>query len=91
MVLYQAFVGAFNALVENKGCFIGKWQERLASDNALIRYKAKQFIQMVEEAEPMKAFDVELYSALVEKMTVFDGGRLIASLLDGTDIEIEME
>ena len=36
-VLYQAFVGAFNAMVENKAFFIGKWQERLGSDNALVR------------------------------------------------------
>ena len=43
-ILQQAFIGAFNALVENKESFIGKWQERLGSDNALARYKAKQFI-----------------------------------------------
>ncbi|AIF52928.1 hypothetical protein [Pelosinus sp. UFO1] len=34
---------------------------------------------------------VELYFVLVEKMTVFDGGRLIVSLLDGTEIECEMK
>ena len=28
-VLYQAFVGAFNVMVENKESFMGKWQERL--------------------------------------------------------------
>ena len=34
-------------------------------------------------------FDAELYFALVEKMTVCDGGRLVVSLLGGTDVAIE--
>ena len=89
--MYQAFVDVFNAMIENKAYFIGKWQERLGSDNALVRYKAKQFIQGMKEAELMKAFSAELYFALVEKMTVFEGGRLIVCLLDGTDVECEMK
>ena len=39
------------------------------------------------DAEAIVEFDVALYSALAEKMTVYDGGRLVVSLLDGTDIE----
>lgn len=50
-VLYQALVGAYNALVENKAYFIGKWQERLGSDNTLVRHKAKQFIGIMADAE----------------------------------------
>jgi len=41
---YQAFINVFNAMIENKAYIIGKWQERLRSDNALVRYKAKQSI-----------------------------------------------
>lgn len=90
VVLYQAFVGTFNAMVQNKESFIGKWQERLGSDNALGRlgrYKTKQFIGVIEDAEAIGEFDIRLYFAFVEKMTVFDGGRLIVGLLDGTDAE----
>ena len=86
-VLYQAFVDVFNMIVENKENSIAKWQERLGSDNALVRYKAKQFIGIIADAEVIDEFDAELYFALVEKMTVFDGGGLVVSLLDGTDIE----
>ena len=56
-----------------------------------IRYKAKQFIEMMTEAEIINEFDENLYFALVEKMTVIDGGRLVFSLLDGTELECEME
>jgi len=39
------------------------------------------------DAEAISEFDCELYFALVEKMTVFDGGKVVVRLLDGTDIE----
>jgi len=64
-----------------------KWQERLDDDNLLKRYKARQFIGMITEAEVMTEFDIDLYFALVEKMTVYDDGRVIVSLLDGTAVE----
>ena len=46
-VLYEAFVDVFNAMVKNRESFISKWRERVESDNALIRYKAKQFITTI--------------------------------------------
>jgi len=90
-VLYQAFVGAFNAMVENKAYFMEKWQELLMGDDLLKRYKAREFIGIIAEAEVMVEFDVGLYFALVEKMVVFDGGKLIVTLLDGTEVECEIE
>ena len=89
-VLYQAFISVFNTLVENKEYFTGKWQELLENENALVRYKAKQFIGIIADAAVITDFDIELYYALVEKMTVFDGGRIIVVLLDGTEIECEI-
>ena len=88
-VLYQAFVNVFNAMVEQKDCFISKW--RVADGNELVRYKATQFIEILADAETVNEFDVDLYFALVEKITVYDGGRLVVSLLDGTDIECVSE
>lgn len=88
-VLYKAFVGTFNAIIENKDYFLEKWQ--LGSDNLLKRYKAQQFIAIMTEAEVMIEFNIDLYFSLVEKMTVYDGGRVIVSLLDGTAVECEIE
>ena len=90
-VLYQVFVDVFNAIVENKRCFLEKWQKRLASDNVLVRYKARQFIGMLKEAKVINEFDVDLYFALTERISVYADCRLIVSLLDGTDIECEVE
>jgi len=89
-VLYQVFINTFNAMIENKDYFFEKWQEGLLSDNLLQRYKSRQFIEMLTEAELMVKFDKNLFFALVEKMIVFDGGRVIVGLLDGTEIECEV-
>ena len=61
------------------------------SDNLLKRYKARQFIGIITKAEVMTGFDVELYFALVEKMIVYDCGRVVVSMFDGVAVECEME
>ena len=91
-VLFQAFINAFNAVVENKDYFIEKWQQVLESeDDILKRVTAKRFIQIFYKAEPIDQFEVDLYFKLVEKITVYDAGILIFSLLDGSEIECEIE
>lgn len=90
-VLYQAFINTFNAIIENKDYFTEKWKEGLKSDNALVRYRTKQLIKIIEKEEPIKEFDVNLFFKIIEKMTVFEGQKIIVSLLDGTEIEVVIE
>ena len=90
-VLYQAFIQVFNMMLENKDYFVQKWRDRLASKNVLHQYKAQQFIEIISTAEPLKNFDLKLYFAFVEKLTVFTGEKLVVTLLDGTDVECEFE
>lgn len=86
--MYQAFVNTFNAMVENKEYFIDKWEEELNNENVLVRYRAKLFMGILANAEPIEEFDVDMYFRIIEKMTVFDGEKIIVSLLDGTEIEV---
>jgi site-specific DNA recombinase len=90
-VLYQAFVNVFNAMVENRNYFMEKWKEGLTSGNFLIRYKIKQFIDVINNVEPIQRFDIDLYFMIVEKMTALEGQKIIVTLLDGTEIECEIE
>jgi len=90
-VLYQAFINVFNMMLENKNYFLGKWKEMRESDNALVQYKAKQFAKIITEIGRIKEFDVELYFALTEKVFVYDGGRLMVVLLDGTEVEYAVQ
>lgn len=90
-VLYQAFINTFNAMIENKNYFMEKWKEHLKSDNLLQRYKAKQFMRIIENAGPIDEFDMDLFFRIIEKMTVFEGEKIIVTLLDGTEIEVVIE
>ncbi|MEG1256423.1 recombinase family protein [Clostridium sp.] len=90
-VLYKTFINTFNAIIENKDYFRLKWKDGLKSENVLVRYRAKQFIKIIENAEPIKAFDVNLFLRIIEKMTIFGGEKIIVSLLDGTEIEVVIE
>jgi len=90
-VLYHTFVNTFNAMVENKEYFMEKWKKELKSENVLVRYKAKQFMGILADAGIVEDFDIDMYFRIIEKMTVFDGEKIIVSLLDGTEIEVVIE
>ncbi|UZQ52731.1 recombinase family protein [Clostridium kluyveri] len=90
-VLYRAFVEAFNAMVQDKDYFMEKWKEGLQSENVLKKYKANQFIKILEKAELIEEFDMDSFFRIVEKMTVFNGKKIIVTLLDGTEIGVVVE
>ena len=90
-ILYQAFINAFNAVVENKKYFMEKWGKGLNSDNILVRYKTKQFMDIIKGARHIDEFKVDVYFKMVEKMQVFEREKMIVSLLDGTEIEVVIE
>lgn len=90
-VLYKAFVSVFNEMVENKEYFMEKWKVGLQSENFLIRYKTKQFIKILKNAKVLEEFDIDLFFRIIEKITVFEGEKIIVTLLDGTEIECEIE
>lgn len=89
-VLYRVFIDTFNTMIEHKDFFISKWRERLESENALGMLRARQFIDLMEDAGPIKEFEVELFFAMVGKMTVYNGNLIRVALLDGTEVECEL-
>lgn len=91
MIIPVHFVRLVSVIIENKDYFMEKWKDGLKSENVLVRYRSKQFIKIIEKAEPIKEFDVNLFLKLIEKMTVFEGEKIIVSLLDGTEIGCEIE
>lgn len=79
------------AMIENKDYFIEKRKQHVKSDNLLQRYKSKQFIEIINNTEPIESFDMDLYFRIVEKMTVFEGKKIIVTLIDCTQVECEIE
>lgn len=59
-VLYDAFVKAFNTVVENKDYFMEKWLQVLQSGEEILKgVTAKRFIQIFSKAVPINHFDIE--------------------------------
>lgn len=91
-VLYKVFIKAFNSMVENKEKYIERWEGELQSDNVLIKYKAKQFIEILTKyKELIKEFDTELLYSMVEKIIVMNEKKFIVTLIEGTDIDVEIK
>ncbi|MDD7793820.1 hypothetical protein [Clostridium sp. 'White wine YQ'] len=42
----------------------------MKSENALVRYKSNQLIEMLKKEEPIQDFDIDLFYSIIEKMTV---------------------
>lgn len=90
-VLYQIFINVFNAILENSEYFIKKWEEKYTSESQLEKYKAKQFIEITKNATPITTFDANLFFSLVEKMTIYKDEKVIVTLLDGTEVECQID
>lgn len=61
------------------------------SENVLVRYKSNQFIEIIRNAKTIEEFDMNLYFKIIEKITVLEGKKIVVSLLDGTEVECEIE
>ena len=90
MTLVSAFVDIFNNMIQNKDYFIKKWNEVSNNGNELQKYKAKQFIGILDKAIQIEEFNESLFFIFIEKMTVFEGENIIVTLLDGTEFEVEI-
>jgi site-specific DNA recombinase len=90
-VLYEIFMNAYNSVVQNKDELMKKWHAMSEDENEWKRVTAKRFIDHFKEADEITNFESNLFYKTVEKLTVLDSGKVIVSLLDGTDIECEIE
>lgn len=89
--LYLAFFDAMNQVVENKGLYMERWQRMVQGEDVLKRVAAKRFIELFDGMGRIEAFDPELFSRTVEKLTINGFKKVTVYLLDGTEIECEIE
>ncbi len=89
--LDKVFTIAFNKIIDEKEKYISIWQEKTMSENALIAYKAKQFIEEIKEYnEPIEYYDVDLFYKWVEKITVMGTEEFVVKLMDLEEIEVRI-
>ncbi len=57
------------------------------TDISLQRYAGRRFRNWLENAEPMKAFDEDVWRSFVKNFRIFEDGKIIIELADGGIIE----
>ena len=88
--LEQAFLTAWNGIVENREGFLTAWKKQITEGNALEKWRAGQMVQLTTEP-PLETVCPEIVNMVLESVEVHDGGLLHFHFLDGTEMEIETE
>ncbi len=66
--------------MENKEEFIGKW--KVEDGDELKKYRAREFIKIIENGTTLEKFDIDLYFKMIEKMIVYEIEKIIVCFLD---------
>lgn len=86
-LLHRAFVTAWNYMVKNKDKYMERWNVLLTGENALLKLRAKQMIELVEEG-PITKMIPELMQMVLERIVIHDTEHFTVCFLDGTEKEI---
>ena len=87
--LHNGFIRVWNGILTSKQERMTNWLEDTDSENPLVAFRAKQMMDLTEDAVPMRTLDVMVVSKVLDYVTVYDDGKLIFRLLDGTCETIE--
>lgn len=85
--LHQTFVMAWNSLLEQREALMRNWNAQLASEDPLVRFRAKQFMELTK-GKPLDEVDFQLVNKVLDHAEVLPIGRVRYVFLDGTNIEV---
>lgn len=90
-ILEQAFMMAWNALIDNRDEIKARWETHAEFGNPLEQYRAVQFADITEDAKHITEFEIDFMLKTLDHITVFESGKLVVTFMDGTEIECNGE
>lgn len=81
----------YNSILQQSELYKNKWKLMIKGENLLNREKAKILLRWVEKATPMVRFDNDLIQKTLSHITVFKDGRLLITLVEGTQIKEKLQ
>lgn len=78
---------AWNAVVENKADFLGKWKEEVKSEDLLLAYRAQDFTRIIGDAQPMEKMETDFMLRVLDYIKVYESGILVVKFMEGTEID----
>lgn len=89
-IINEAFISAFNWLIDNKEDNIKRWESLKDDEDLFIRYKAKQFINIVNNEGKIDKVEDILVNRVLYNIVIKDDGNLIVRFVEGTEVECEI-
>lgn len=83
--LEQAFVMAWNGILEKREYFMRKWKEQEKSADLLEVYRVKDFHKLIGVAMVAVEMDTDFMLRVMDYIKVFENGQVVVAFLDGTD------
>ena len=90
-VLKEAFIMAWNALLDNREDIKKRWERYAEFGNPLEQYRAVQFANITENAEHITKFETNFMLKTLDHIAIFENGKLVVTFMDGTEIECDGE
>lgn len=84
--LEQAFVMAWNGILNNKEYFLRKWEEQEKSEDLLEVYRAKDFLGLMNHSVALDNVESGFMLRVLQCVKVFEGGELLVVFFDGTEV-----
>lgn len=89
--LIEIYLMAWNRLLECREMLVAEWEEKRQGDDLFAKFRAMDFMEVTEDAHPIKKLDIDLMLRTVDHIKVYENGMVVTVFLDGTEIEWESE
>lgn len=90
-VLEEAFILAWNTLLENRDEIKKRWELYAEFGNPLEQYRALQFSDLTEDATKITSCETDFLLRTLDHIKVYESGKLIIKFMDGTELELDGE
>ena len=83
----QAFIKAWNQLVDEKDRYLVEWQQAINGNDVLKAYRTKELIHLVEETRQIETMPYELMLRTLDHIEIGLDGKVEVIFLTGTRLE----
>lgn len=85
--LHDAFLKAWNGIIENRSIYLEKWKKDVKGENHLIAFRAKQMMELTK-GKPLKKINMSLVGKVLDRCIILSKDAIEIRFLDGITVKI---
>lgn len=85
--LIEIYLMAWNRLLECQEMLMPEWERKMQGEDLLAKFRAKDFMEIAKDAQPIKELDIDMMLRTVDYIKVYESGLVVTVFQDGTEIE----